>query len=211
MKSELLARGSEGQLWLKDQVVIKKISDPSLIKFFTPQELARRSGLWMQLEQNGFCAPYAVIKTSDRLAFKSRFVAGTCLRDFNAEPMQRLKAVLAGTIEVHRLHNLGVLHGDISPGNLLTCGTWIDWTSADYMGRSFFRGTFDHIAPEFKQAGIYTKLSEIYSLGALAAYALGTKSPGFIHKAMQALPHLRFVSAQSLALAMQQYLDDSAG
>ncbi|MBL4818260.1 MAG: serine/threonine protein kinase [Deltaproteobacteria bacterium] len=91
-------------------------------------------------------------------------------------PFQEIWPTIKGISDgVQALHEAGILHLDIKPGNILVengVAKLIDIGILIPEKRGKFRGTPGYIAPEIILGQPASKQSDIYSLGALLAYML---------------------------------------
>ena len=84
------------------------------------------------------------------------------------------------------LHDLGIVHGDLSPGNVLLDSTGrpalSDLGYARLTGEPAgdVYGTDGHVAPEVLDGGDPTRAADVYALGALAWLCLTGAAPGHI-------------------------------
>lgn len=96
------------------------------------------------------------------------------------EPPEILAIVAAAARTVSLLHNRGVVHGDLSPANLLALPSGevlaVDLGLASF-GEARLQGSWETISPERLQGNPASPASDVFSLGVLALRLLG-RLPG---------------------------------
>jgi eukaryotic-like serine/threonine-protein kinase len=97
---------------------------------------------------------------------------------------QAIEQLLQLTGALEALHELGFVHCDVNPGNILRDGdgriTLIDLGHAARIGqvRRRIQGTRGFIAPEQRYGGTLTPQTDLYAFGATARWLLRDPSPG---------------------------------
>lgn len=99
-------------------------------------------------------------------------------QDFEAAEILALVSAAARTVSL--LHNRGIVHGDLSPANLLALPSGevlaVDLGLASF-GEARLQGSWETISPERLQGNPASPASDVFSLGVLALRLLG-RLPG---------------------------------
>lgn len=193
----LVGRGSTARVWRA-----RRVSDDALVAVKVldacADEQALREHAVLQAD-----AGEHVVRVHECLTIQGEggeatvlvldWMAGGSLSDvmagrgfLNAGETVTVTAPLASALA--RLHRVGVVHGDVAPGNVLLDSTgrpvWGDLGCARLVG--FDRaevdvwGTEGFVAPEVLLGGQPSSASDVYGLGALAWYCLTGRPPGHI-------------------------------
>lgn len=100
----------------------------------------------------------------------------------NLETAEILAVVAAAARTVSLLHNRGVVHGDLSPANLLALPSGevlaVDLGLASF-GDARVQGSWETISPERLQGNPASPASDVFSLGVLALRLLGRLPPSW--------------------------------
>ncbi len=182
------------------------------IKFIEnePETNAEKRAQWLdevrlaaRIEHQNVVRLYHVEESPDYFLLVFEYVAGGTLNDWKDLPATTLQiAQLISTIAlaVHQIHQLGILHLDLKPSNILIdtsageswdtiqpkvsdfgISSWHRPNEIDATKRSFGRGTPSYMAPEqvFGDPALLSPATDVYGLGGLL-FTLLTGSPPFV-------------------------------
>jgi serine/threonine protein kinase len=172
---------------------------------------------------------YGVDRREDRVGFWSDYIRGQTLSaliaargPLSAEEAARIGAALAEALAA--VHNAGLLHRDIKPGNAMRDENGrvllMDFgLSQDLLGTAALGGTPGYLAPELRAGQPASVQSDIYALGILLRFLVtGSSAPGsntaqpdqkmaaIIDRATNTDPKLRYSSAEQMANALNQII-----
>ena len=165
-------------VWKQGQYTYK------LIGFESKEEMWQRQLIWQQINSLGQSAPNSWKSFGRHSLVVTKWIQGKTLRKFLLQSLSRVQMFqflsMAG-LALERMHSQypAILHGDLSPANLIVDVTtkkvtWIDWQEADCQWRQLSRdikhfwGKPAYLAPERAQTGRNSILGEVFSLGAIA-------------------------------------------
>ena len=142
---------------------------------------------------------------------EERVVYSTRETGFAFDPQRAARAIQALANGLDEIHEVGVVHRDLSPGNVLCCGAGdtemfkiSDFGIARPMGLqatfgNAFVGTPGYIAPEqFSPDGVLSSRSDIFSLAAIVFYMLTGEQLFDIRNAGQAIMAARSTNRRSV-------------
>lgn len=191
-----LGAGAAGQVWLADSP-----TGPVALKTAHTEDqcalLRREAGILSRLDHR--YVVQLVDSDLDGRWLALEYVDGPTLDAWGrSQPIGRTVELAARLAEaVAHVHNRGILHGDLKPGNVMVdeygCPRIIDLGTArlvaDVRAPRGFHGTLGYAAPELLNGKTPGPAADIYSLGALL-YRLLTSNPPFRSADPAALAYL---------------------
>ncbi len=200
-----LGAGSQADVFLARDVVLDRLAAlkvfPSGAESSNTQSLLREARLIARLDTPYIVRVYHIEQTPALYYVAIEYVNGgsleACVHREGVLPAQRaVTHALAMSEGLRHAHELGIVHSDINPKNLLIShagqlkiadfGFAFAWESPTSMGRKQMRGTPLYMAPEVWRGNSATPLSDIYSAGACLYYML-TGLPPFPENELEAL------------------------
>lgn len=151
---------------LIELAVLGRISDPHLVRLHEAVALTDGS-VALVLDHHGGGTVGSVVRARGHLA-----------------PGELVTVLSPVASTLARLHDLGVVHGDLSPDNVLLdldgCPFVADLGVARIVGErpTDLRGTEGFVAPEVLLGAIPSAAADVYALGALAWFCLTGEAPG---------------------------------
>lgn len=135
------------------------------------------------------------------LALVLEYLAGGSLARVVAErghltPGETVTVIAPVAQAVAGLHDLGIVHGDLSPGNVLLDSTGrpvladLGYSRLTGEVRADVYGTEGYVAPEVLEGGEPLRASDVHALGALAWFCLVGAAPGHIAERLDLRDHL---------------------
>jgi serine/threonine protein kinase len=189
----LLGAGRRHETWLAwDEElwtpVVVKIVDPAHVAFAPAREAIAREAVHLRrLRHPGF--PRLIDQAEDDSYLVSEFVEGdplsTVLEEAPLSPIDAVLLVLQIASTLRALHGLGLVHMDVTPGNLilrqgrpvvidLGLTVPVGWCRAD----GVVRGTRGYLAPERYAFAAADPAADVYGLGAVL-YEMLTGDPAY--------------------------------
>ena len=189
--TRLLGRGATSAVWAAtdtdtDDPVAVKITDPARERAVDVLALAARESAVLSriADEHVVRLRRAFARPDGSVALITDLAQGGSLADLVAVrgrltegEVATVLVPLASTLDT--LHRAGVVHGDLSPGNVLFTASGkpllADFATARAVGESeppLVAGTPGFLAPERAGGALATEASDVFGLGALAWYAL---------------------------------------
>lgn len=183
----ILGEGATAIVWLANDLILErlvavKIFRASFLEDQIPSALAHEARLMARFEHPSILPIYDQCEFEGRLFLILKYVPQRKSRNLVLPPKQAVKVVVQITESVKFLHDNGVVHCDIKPGNILVDPSDRAFLS-DYgiaLDRTRFpeaahaAGTTGFLAPERLNGGEISAQSDIYSLGiVLFSYLTG--------------------------------------
>jgi serine/threonine-protein kinase len=234
----LLGRGGMGEVYeaadrLLDRTVAVKVlraeltTDPRFLARFR-----REARTAARLHHEGIVAIYDIAQSDERVFIVMELVPGTTLaelarRDRPVDPVRAARLVAEAADALAHAHTRGVVHRDVSPGNLMVTPAGrvkvLDFGIARAArglgsGRSGSdaHGTVPYAAPEQARGGGDHRV-DVYALGAvlnglLAGWGPSPTPPALrdvVDRCLVEDPDARFASAGHLARALRSATDEA--
>ncbi len=197
---ELLGRGGNGVVY---KATDRRLSRTVALKFIhdigaqAVQRLMREARAQARIDHNGVCKVYEVGELAGQLYISMEYLRGQSLQDAQqAMTLEEKVHVIKDVAEaLHAAHQLGIIHRDIKPGNVMVSrrddGGWkavlmdfglaSDANASDRLTQSgSVMGTPVYMAPE-QASGEVSRMdrrTDVYSLGAMF-YELLVGEPPF--------------------------------
>ena len=183
----ILGEGATAIVWLANDLILErlvavKIFRASFLEDQIPSALAHEARLMARFEHPSILPIYDQCEFEGRLFLILKYVPQRKSKNLVLPPKQAVKVLLQITDSVKFLHDNGVVHCDIKPGNILVDPSERAFLS-DYgiaLDRTRFpeaahaAGTSGFLAPERLNGGEISAQSDIYSLGiVLFSYLTG--------------------------------------
>jgi serine/threonine protein kinase len=189
-----LGRGGMGVVYqgvdmvLEREVAIKKLRSEFSQESHVSQRFLREAKIQADLDHSNITPVYASVQHADTFYIVMKFVDGTPLNRLIPLPYELLLPLMLQALDgLEFAHNLGVLHRDIKPDNLMVTPTGslqiMDFGIAHVLGSSrqtrekTIMGTLEYISPERITGKDPDRRSDIYALGAVLYEALTGKPP----------------------------------
>lgn len=180
-----VATGSSGTVWkgrdpdLDRLVALKQFPHPSEAD---RAELSAEAETLAALQHPHIVAVYDVVTDLDAMWLVQEWIDGASfaavVTGSHGLTTQQCLGVLRGALSgLAYAHQRGIVHGDVSPSNILvdTTGTskLIDFGLGGRLGRTAHGGTPGFASPEALQGSVLSTASDVYSAAAVLAVALG--------------------------------------
>jgi serine/threonine protein kinase len=173
---------------LEREVAIKKLRSEFSRNTDVAQRFLREAKIQARLNHPNITQLYTCLQQGDTFYIVMEFVAGTPLNRLIPLPYGRLLPLAVQVLDsLEYAHNMGVLHRDIKPDNLMvTPGGALkimDFGIAHVLGSSrhtrekTIMGTLEYISPERIMGKDPDRRSDIYALGAVLFEALTGRLP----------------------------------
>ncbi len=182
-----LGAGDGGEVWLAEseatgeRVALKRV--PLSASAQDRRRLRREATFLSTFSHPHVIALHSVLGVPDGLVLVLQYAAGGSLSTLLTErhhlhPSEVVSVIEAVASALTVAHRAGLLHGDVSPGNVLFDATGkpllADLGTARLVGEPCpdIRGTDAYLAPEVCAGALPTSAADVYALAAVAAHCL---------------------------------------
>lgn len=197
-----LGRGGMGRVYQAYDTALGRVVALKMLIFEDPDDQRRflqEAHIAAKLNHPGIVQVYEVGEHDGRHYIAMQFVDGASLDRAKLDPRQALEAIRDAALALHYAHQLGVVHRDIKPGNILVSkdgrALVADFGLAKFAGAKSatgnILGTPQFMAPEQArgQNRMVDALTDVYALGA-TLYAVLTGQPPFTTHEGESAVHL---------------------
>lgn len=193
--TRVLGRGSTSTVWRARRDADDELVAIKLLSASADEEAVREYAMLQHAAAEHVVTLHETIEVDTdggpAIALVLEHLAGGSLARVVAErghltPGETVTVIAPIAQAVAGLHDLGIVHGDLSPGNVLLDSTGrpalSDLGYARLTGEppGDVHGTDGHVAPEVLDGGDPTRASDVHALGALAWLCLTGAAPGHI-------------------------------
>ncbi|CAM4050315.1 protein kinase domain-containing protein [Janibacter anophelis] len=193
--TRVLGRGSTSTVWRARRDVDDELVAIKLLPAGADEEAVREYAMLQHAAAEHVVTLHETLEVDSddgpAIALVLEHLAGGSLARVVAErghltPGETVTVIAPIAQAVAGLHDLGIVHGDLSPGNVLLDSTGrpalsdLGYSRLTGEPAGDVYGTDGHVAPEVLDGGDPTRAADVHSLGALAWLCLTGAAPGHI-------------------------------